>query len=358
MLVNCPRCGFTQPQDKYCARCGVDMESFRPPQPSFLRRTLGNPVLQIALVLGIAGVVGFGLYQKRRHELAERMSYLKGGGAQVARSLHSSAASSPEDSPEGGSAASESAPRELVSDDGPEEVTDTAGTAPGPAVAAAAPTVSDAAKREKAADPAKPAANKNNIVRFTFAEVNQQSLLQIFEESRSTGQFNSLGDYVAGILPDAQRRLGPRQRDIKSLAREEKPIAPGQAVQFFQGIRAGEPDSEMGFTYYIELSEGENGLFRGNLEIVRSWRVPPTPSAPQPTMQKTNFPAVFELMKGAAFFMSGPLAGGASPTSGFMPRANLMEPDMPLLSVRPFQILRSNDFRSYNSEYVLFVEFE
>ncbi len=47
MLVNCPKCGFSQPKDKYCAACGIDMESFKPKQDPFLKRFLDNIWVQI-----------------------------------------------------------------------------------------------------------------------------------------------------------------------------------------------------------------------------------------------------------------------------------------------------------------------
>jgi hypothetical protein len=29
-MISCPKCGFEQPQDQFCAKCGVNMESFKP----------------------------------------------------------------------------------------------------------------------------------------------------------------------------------------------------------------------------------------------------------------------------------------------------------------------------------------
>lgn len=29
-MISCPKCSFQQPEDKFCAKCGVDMESYRP----------------------------------------------------------------------------------------------------------------------------------------------------------------------------------------------------------------------------------------------------------------------------------------------------------------------------------------
>lgn len=48
--MECPRCGFQQPPDRYCANCGLDIEIFnRKPQPIF-KKILKNPFLNLAIV--------------------------------------------------------------------------------------------------------------------------------------------------------------------------------------------------------------------------------------------------------------------------------------------------------------------
>lgn len=57
MLINCPRCGFSQPKDKYCAQCGVDMETFKPREVPLFKRLITHPasfviVIFLSLLLG------------------------------------------------------------------------------------------------------------------------------------------------------------------------------------------------------------------------------------------------------------------------------------------------------------------
>jgi len=42
-MMDCPKCGFTQPEDKYCANCGVNVVSFRNKPISLQTRVLNNP---------------------------------------------------------------------------------------------------------------------------------------------------------------------------------------------------------------------------------------------------------------------------------------------------------------------------
>lgn len=349
MLVNCPRCGFQQPQDKYCAHCGVDMENYRPPQPSFAKKIFGNPALQVGAVLAIAAVVGLGVYQRHRSDLEDRVSYLK-NGPQIARGVSSPAGEheAAEEAPlaEAPTAAAFAAGETTAPAAAEGEVTAQASSATGTGEGTAKTADAKAGDAKKAATPAK---TGETIVRVFFAEVAVPALEQIFEESAATGQFNRMGDFIAGIIPDLGKKISPSNRDIKILYREQKTIEPGRPLMFFQGIHGGEPDFETGLSYYIELTESDANTFRGNVEIIRSWRELQSPPGPGATalVTKKTFPAVFELGRGSGFFMSG-----------LLPRTSNVDNADELTSVSPFQILRSNSFRASASEAVLFIEFD
>lgn len=64
-MMDCPRCGFTQPKDRYCANCGVDVEAFaRKPKPVLIR-ILQSPNFYLSLiVILILWVVGFIFYSR------------------------------------------------------------------------------------------------------------------------------------------------------------------------------------------------------------------------------------------------------------------------------------------------------
>jgi hypothetical protein len=74
MMVNCPRCGFSQPKDQYCAKCGIDMLAFKaPPTPAWLK-LVRHPGFQLGS-LGALALVGF-LFIRASNErsLAEKIS--------------------------------------------------------------------------------------------------------------------------------------------------------------------------------------------------------------------------------------------------------------------------------------------
>lgn len=80
MIVECPKCGFSQPKDAYCAKCGVNMSSFQSAPLPLVTRLFANPVLHITVIsfLVVAGTLYIIRHQKKQ-EIARRMEYLRGG---------------------------------------------------------------------------------------------------------------------------------------------------------------------------------------------------------------------------------------------------------------------------------------
>jgi hypothetical protein len=65
MMMECPRCGFSQPKDRYCAQCGVDVEQFSARPKPLAIRLLQNPNFHLSLIaLSIVLVVGYILYSR------------------------------------------------------------------------------------------------------------------------------------------------------------------------------------------------------------------------------------------------------------------------------------------------------
>lgn len=73
-MMDCPRCGFNQPEDRFCAQCGLDIYQYQErPKPIF-KRLIQNPNLHLSLILcAIFGVTGYILYS--RSELVKKESY-------------------------------------------------------------------------------------------------------------------------------------------------------------------------------------------------------------------------------------------------------------------------------------------
>lgn len=66
MMIECPRCGFEQPKDQFCAKCGLDIDSYvAKPKPALVR-LIQNPNLHLSLIgILVALLVGYILFSER-----------------------------------------------------------------------------------------------------------------------------------------------------------------------------------------------------------------------------------------------------------------------------------------------------
>lgn len=67
-MMECPRCGFQQPTDQFCAKCGVNVETYvKKPKP-FIVRLLQNPNFHLSLIgILIVFVVGWIFYSQANY---------------------------------------------------------------------------------------------------------------------------------------------------------------------------------------------------------------------------------------------------------------------------------------------------
>ncbi|QDK38969.1 hypothetical protein DOE51_15935 [Bdellovibrio sp. NC01] len=345
MLIKCPKCGFQQPIDRYCAQCGVDMESFRPPAQPFFKKVVGNPLVQLSVLVVTASGVGYYIYQRGQETLQQRVTYLKS-------TVQINSASSQLNPPP-------PPPPEVAGFQGQEGVTDAQDLASqqagGESAAVTNASAAASTKSPASTDDAKSLTDKDkkdgkdaakvsapHLVVY-YAEVSRGTLNSVFEASQGTGQFMSFKDYTAGILPGVDKRI--KGAGVLLLHKEDRPIDSSKTLQWFYGLKdRRNPSVEIGFTTFFELNDvDENGNLRGNLEIQRTWREGPPGSS---DVQRKSFPAIFEIGSGTGFFMSG-----------VMPTQSNLENEDELTSIDVYKILHSPRFRAGDSEFVIFIEF-
>lgn len=300
------------------------MESFTPPKKSAIIRYLKDPLLYLTVVLILSGVALFTLYKNDKSSLAQKVKILK-GSLQIASTKGSDAKN------------------EEPSNSGPDEAPETSlAAAPSLPPASAAPAA--AAVTDSRAPASTTPALSGPVATLYYAEVPMAALERLYQESQATGQFNTFGDYTAGILPDAKNRLLSPALKIRVLEKTEKTVAKTQ--QWFSGIHDPELEEDLGLSTFVELSEIENQVFRGNLEIVRNLREMEGEKGAAP--QKNSYPAIFELGPGYGFFVAGVL-----------PRKTPLAQAEELAAKAPaFAILKSQAFHNKQSEFVIFIEFE
>lgn len=342
MLINCPRCGFQQPEDKYCAQCGVDIESFKPATPPAWKRFIGNPLIQLSLVVVIAGGVGITLYKKGQQNLERRVSYLKS-----TVQINSTSGQPQTEALPLAEADTETSSQSSEAADGMVDAYKVEPPATTVAAAAAATPGTSPTPSPGEADK-----NSRNLARtgahlvVYYAEVPRGRLGSIFSASRATGQFMNFNEYTAGILPEFDKNVLHRS-DIKILHKEDRPLTTSKTLQWSYTLKdRSNPSIEIGLTTFFELNDFDATNLRGNLEIQRNWREPVPAGGFE--IQRKSFPAIFEIGGETGFFMSG-----------VMPLASNMGPEEDqLMNFDIYKILRSPQFRSGESEFVIFVDFE
>lgn len=345
MMVSCPRCGFQQPQDRYCAQCGVDMDSYKPQAAPWYQTFFKSTAVQLTLLVAVAGGGAFYVFQNSTHSNADVAATQSRPTVQINASQNL-----PPPPPPPPPAAPEASPTEQPSvastqtADGM-SVTESASTV---AAAAVAPKALDtaAAKPEDLKKEARALAAKTSGPHLTvyYAEVVRPTLSRFVEASRGTGQFMNFADYSAGIIPGIASRV--QAAGVKVLHKEERNLNSAKTLQWSYGLKdRANPAVEIGLTTFFELADVDNNTLRGNLEIQRTWREAGQSGALE--VQRKSFPAIFEIGGETGFFMSG-----------VMPTQSNLENDDELTAIDVYRILRSPQFRAGESEFVIFVEYD
>ncbi len=79
MQMKCPKCGFIQPEDQFCARCGIDVKTFLTTPNTWYQNLFKNAFFWlIMIVLTLSGGVYY-LKIDRQNELQKRAYLLKRG---------------------------------------------------------------------------------------------------------------------------------------------------------------------------------------------------------------------------------------------------------------------------------------
>jgi hypothetical protein len=334
MLIRCPKCGFQQPTDKYCAQCGVDIENFKPQSVSATKKFFTNPLMHLSLIVIAAGGIGFSFYQDYKSQQAAKPT-------PASRQLQVSSTTSgfnPQSADTAASAEQAAPPSET---EGTAEVASTEVALTAAAQTSDAGTPADVEATAPTQTPtAAPAKNSGSPhLKIYYAEVTDPELQGIYEMSRGTGQFMSFGDYTAGILPEIEKRITPSNLNIKVLHREER------AVEAKTPVRLAYGKPSVGLEIFIEPTGLDAQSFRGNMDVRRTWMELGANQTPK-SFNK-SFPASIELTSAAGFFISGVL-----------PRKTPVDNDNEIANINVFRILRSPAFQRGDTEFVIFIEFD
>jgi hypothetical protein len=321
MLINCPKCGFSQPQDKYCANCGVDMEHYRPQAPSVWKKFFSNPFLHVTIVLILVFLSIWYVQQNRREEIRHRIAFLKSGPVIVEH---------------------EAKPRLTITRDSSRKVLATEPSTAPPATTASTSTTTTLVRAGMSGEKSSPL--QVSGVNFYFLEVDSAVMASWLQESRINGQYHRTFDNVSmGPLPEVAKKL--KAERVRVLEKITRPLyAASPIAEFMSGTHHSlDLDSELGLLGSVTVTEIKDGLIRGEINVRRSFRDPKEPSRP---LEQTSFGFPYEIQATEGYMVMG-----------IIPRRAYEFPDE--LNPDPYlAIYKSRPFLSGQTDFALLIQFD
>jgi hypothetical protein len=264
-MVNCPKCGFSQPQDQYCASCGVDMVAFRA-RARASQSIFKNPVVQVS-GFAVVLIASFVFVRASNHSRADRMAADTPIIREADQQEHELAVAQAE----------QKASREAMNETSSASVTSptvdaqkpkapvnavAAGGAPAnepPPAQPAAAAIVPASAGSKAAPAAgiRAALQAPQNVKVYFIEAQHAFLAELMTEARDT---SSDGTVSYGVVANLDQRL-KSSRAWQSLdTSNDQPMKLNQPNVIFKGARDQVSGQNLGFTVQvIPISRDEAG---------------------------------------------------------------------------------------------------
>lgn len=337
-MMKCPRCGFTQPRDQYCAQCGLDISNYKPPKKSLFDQITQNPLAQLIFVGLIIFFVASSIIKKKKDTVSERVKYLK-GNLQISS-----------EKPNTNSTADQRAqtpPPNDYNQTKPSAMAESRGFSNPKPTDANSPNATKSMTAQDTKGLSQNSENKvSHVVKINFYEISNRVRDMLVDESRGTGQFNAFSDYYyAGLLNQFHHKLKSFGNQAQLLHSEIKNVENDKSISWFNGLESSTTGNNIGFRYALEVSEIEPGLFKLNFEILKSWK---EGVGTNTSIEKTSFPIQIDMQKSSAAFIGGIL----------IPPATQQENDDYISSIPPFSILKSRLFRAGQTQFMTLIEIE
>lgn len=321
-LMKCPRCGFEQPEDRYCANCGADVQKLKARPTPFLIRLLQNPNFHLSLIgVLIALVVFYILYSQSELVSREVRTLLD-------LPISSKEAASPDEFAAESAAIQDQAEEPPASSETPLESSEA--------------VESDQQKVEAATTEIKTPVAKN--LEMTIHEVPRDTLLAIVQVGEKVAESTAgrafyfpQGQNISEALTKASRKLGTTR---------QTPLQPG--ANFELETPSTSPEAFQ-FALFLQQSkwDGNEGQIRFDLNLV----------LPQPeNSAEASVPAIRQVIEAG-------LSGSSTLNpSGLLlilidpPNRNPRSEFLTKAGEGPWSIFQSDDFRAGVSDWIVLVQ--
>ncbi|MCC6278081.1 MAG: zinc ribbon domain-containing protein [Oligoflexia bacterium] len=311
-MITCPKCGFEQPKDKFCAKCGINMEVFAAANQNRMKKW-GSTFTFYGAVLGLLAGGFFFVYMAQTPELN------KSSSDQISESIPTSAAVT--------KAALAPSPTPV------QRPSPQASVAPSALFAQFGGLGKDPETTPSAVN--KPKASQVSIEFVTF----NPEVSEGFNQG-AQGRLE-LGRYALAIQNSEIQKL-ESMTGFDSLAQETRKLSQGQSTLVFRGVK--EPKSGETLGLYIEITPvrvHEKGADY-TVSIKRSLIEGVNPADQKPV--SVNFDESIPIPNGATLAISG-----------LLPRKPMTESEFELYKSSFLKVMGDPDFQSGDKDLVILV---
>jgi hypothetical protein len=364
MMVNCPKCGFSQPQDQYCAKCGVDMIAYRPAQKPFIQRLVGSTAFQIVALGAVMAFTFAMVRQQQKAVVAERIAKIENAANTevIAKPMTDEASKRSDFSSAAGRSlsADEDLPPDASLDDGESaestsaSTMNLAGTKENEASGVAAPEPAPALSASGNAGPvtAEPSAANRQVkaaartveVGIRFVEVPKAFLSELYNDPDSNSA--SYGPVQFGMVPDMSGRL----KSLSSFqgrildSSEPKSVLDNGVANVYRGPTDEITGQKFGLWVMAGVSKVDETGSVLRVQIRRSL----FDSTANPPIDDIRLPLPdARVPRGGGLYISGLLPRRTTLTDY---ETNLYRPDQVL------RVLLSESFRARETDFVILIE--
>ncbi len=329
-MIKCPKCQFEQPEDIYCAQCGINMKTFVAPKASVLLGLLTNQVFHVGLLF--VGIIVFVLYD---YSTSKKPSTPTTVGEVARRN------SQPLDTPD--SQAPEIANRaenysvrlQSPAQDIPADNLDTV---------AATKSIGSRAKATKSelgltdkpnSESSTASTGPKSAVLVSFYQISRSALNEIQREANSS-PFN--GEALGGILPKKRITALKSSGEVRPVSNNRYKLD-GLPITIFKGVRANDSTKSVGI--YMQINTLKNDTSGTQFEV-KSWGHVKLQDA-----DDSLFSSEITLNTQSSAFIAG-----------FLPKDKVFNDEEKSLfeSDRALKIYTQDDFWEGNTDLIMFVE--
>lgn len=347
MLVRCPKCHFEQPKDPFCAKCGIEMSTFKPPAETLMGKVLKNAtaVFFIVMISLFAGTFFFYKSSKLKQDVQDnevkksslsQRQYISANEPQIevagAEKTERNDASEPAPSPTGTQTAdgSKAAIAKDIKDQSADEIREH--------------LESQLFKKDTATkEPSPPAAQYE--LRVYYAEVSSKGLDMLLQESRASGQ-SANTDFSQGVINLPMTKVLSYRDDFNVYSEVSKHLEKNKNADWFHGLKSSGPNSDIGLNHTVVVKDSPNGHNLLEIKVSKRYQVSLADGSSK-SFQTMDYVGSGEIEKEQTYFIAEILSK--------YPMSSQQEY---LTAISPFEIYKSQNFLGGKTFSVFFYTLE